>query len=82
MGAKRGQRNEATHSNRRSRHRFRRKLADLEGAYARREVSQRALQERATSLFAFATVGGTKSWRFRTRVLQQMTVSGHGARTG
>ncbi|MFC1572679.1 reverse transcriptase domain-containing protein [Candidatus Eisenbacteria bacterium] len=68
--------------NRRSRGRFRRRLTELEVAYGRGEISEQTLQERATSLVAFTTAGGTKSWQFRTRVLQQLAVSGHWARTG
>ena len=68
--------------NGRSRRRFRRRFEDLEEAYTRGEITAQSLQERTTSLFAFTTAGGTKSWQFRTRVLQQTAVSGHGARTG
>lgn len=68
--------------NRRSRARFRAKLFELETAYARGELDERELQQRATALVAFTTAGGTRSWRFRTRVLQSMPVSGQGARTG
>lgn len=68
--------------NRRSRRRFRGRLRQLEDSYGRGVLSERALQARATALCAFTTAGGTKSWKFRTRVLQQMPVSGQGARTG
>jgi len=62
--------------NHRSRQRFRRRLRNLEEAFVRGLISERALQARATALCAFATAGGTKSWKFRTRVIQQMPVSG------
>jgi RNA-directed DNA polymerase len=68
--------------NRRSRGRFRRRLTELEEAYGRGEITENALQARATALVAFTTAGGTKSWQFRTRVLQRLEVSGHWARTG
>ena len=68
--------------NRRSRSRFRRKLFDLEAAYARGEIDEGTLQRRATGLIAFTTAGGTRSWKFRTRVLQHLPVSGQRARTG
>lgn len=64
---------------RRSRSRFRRRLGELEQAYERGEIDEQQLQERATALVAFTRAGGAKSWKFRTRVLQQLTVSGHGA---
>ncbi len=67
---------------RRSRSRFRRRLAELEEAYWRGQITERTLQARATALEAFTTAGGTKSWHFRTRVLQRLEVSGHWARTG
>ena len=68
--------------NRRSRSRFRAKLFELETAFVRGELDERELQQRATALVAFTTAGGTRSWKFRTRVLQRMPVSGQGARTG
>lgn len=68
--------------NRRSRARFRSKLFELEAAFARGEIDESTLQQRATALLAFTTAGGTRSWKFRTRVLQRMPVSGHRARTG
>jgi hypothetical protein len=51
-------------------------------AYAWGLISEQELQDRATALVAFTTAGGTKSWKFRTRVLQQLEVSGPWARTG
>lgn len=68
--------------NRRSRARFRRHLHDLEEAYGRGQISERTLQDRVTAVLAFTTAGGARSWQFRTRVLQQSAVGGHGARTG
>jgi hypothetical protein len=68
--------------NHRSRSRFRRRMGQLEDAFLRGEISERTLQDRATALVAFTTAGGTKSWKFRTRVLKRLPVSGHGARTG
>jgi RNA-directed DNA polymerase len=68
--------------NRRSRARFGCKLFELETAFARGEIDQLALQQRVTALVAFTTAGGTRSWKFRTRVLQRMPVSGQRARTG
>jgi retron-type reverse transcriptase len=65
--------------NDRSRRRFRRRLFDLERAYELGQINEQTLQDRATALVAFTTAGGTKSWRFRTRVLQQLSVSGHWA---
>jgi hypothetical protein len=68
--------------NRRSRSRFRHKLEDLERDFAERRIGERTLQARAMALLAFTRAGGTKSWRFRTRVLERLAVSGHWARTG
>ena len=68
--------------NRRSRRRFCRKLRDLEEAYEADRISEDTLQTRATSLFAFTTAGGKKSWKFRARVIEQMPVSGHGLEPG
>ena len=66
----------------RSRRRFRKKLAALETSFEVGDISERDLQERATSLLAFCCTTDLKSWKFRTGVLQQLAVSGHGARTG
>ena len=68
--------------NRRSRARFRGKLFELETAFARGELDEHGLQQRVTALVAFTTAGGTRSWKFRSRVLQRMPVSGPRARTG
>lgn len=68
--------------NRRSRIRFRRRLASLEARYRKGLVSDMQRQQRATALVAFATAAGISSWRFRARVLQELTERGHKARTG
>lgn len=62
--------------NRRSRVRFRRTLIQLERQYLAGRISEEVLQIRATALVAFSTAGGTHSWRFRQRVLQQSQVDG------
>jgi RNA-directed DNA polymerase len=67
---------------RRSRVRFRRKLEHLEEAYHAGQIDEAALQHRATALTAFTRSAGVSSWRFRTRVLQQLPGSGLRARTG
>ena len=66
----------------RSRSRFRRRMEDLEAAFLRGEISEQTLQDRATALVAFTKAGRTKSWKFRSRVLKGLPVSGHEARTG
>ncbi len=63
--------------NRRSRVRFRRKLAELERAYQEGELDEPTLQERATSLVAFARAGGVSSWRFRRGVIDSLSEHGH-----
>ena len=68
--------------NRRSRVRFRRKLRQLEHEHLDGALSERELQQRATSLTAFTQAAGVASWKFRQQVLQQLPVSGHKARTG
>jgi len=68
--------------NRRSRVRFRRKLEKLESAYLAGEIDDLELQQRGTSLAAFAQAGGVKSWHFRRAVIEQMPVSGRRPRTG
>lgn len=68
--------------NRRSRQRFRSRLIALEEAHANGELSESELQQRATALVAFAHSAGAASWRFRTRVLQELVERGHEARTG
>jgi retron-type reverse transcriptase len=67
---------------RRSRRRFRRKLIRLERLFAAGFLDAAQLQQRATALVAFARSAGVSSWRFRTRVLQELAVSGPRARTG
>lgn len=68
--------------NRRSRRRFRRKLIDLEEAFIEDRLSELELQRRAEALISFTQAGGTKSWRFRSEMLQSLRVSGQWARTG
>ncbi len=68
--------------NRRSRRRFRRRLAWLERRYAAGEMTERQLQDRATALTAFTQTPGLCSWRFRHSVLQYLAVSDQGPRTG
>lgn len=74
----------ATHVtlNRRSRVRFRRRLANLEREYGRGGVSDAKRQQRATALVAFARAAGVSSWRFRGRVLQEVLERDPRARTG
>jgi len=66
--------------NRRSRQRFRRKLARLEGDFAAERIDEGELQQRATALVAFTRTAGLCGWRFRRAVLEEMPVSGHKAR--
>jgi retron-type reverse transcriptase len=68
--------------NRRSRRRFRRRLAALERRHGRGAISERELQERATALTAFTRGAAVCSWRFRQSVLQGWSVSGQGPRIG
>ncbi|HUY34674.1 MAG TPA: reverse transcriptase/maturase family protein [Pirellulales bacterium] len=68
--------------NRRSRVRFRRKLAALESMRRRETITPSDLQRRGTALVAYARAAGVNSWQFRQRALRQMEVSGHEARTG
>ena len=67
---------------RRSRRRFRRKLIRLERLFAAGFIDAAQLQQQATALVAFARSAGVSSWRFRTAVLQELTVGGPRARTG
>jgi len=66
--------------NRRSRQRFRRKLARLEGDFAAGRIDEGELQQRATALVAFTRTAGLCGWRFRRAVLEELAVSGHKAR--
>ena len=68
--------------NRRSRRRFRRRLAWLERRHASGDVTERQVQDRATALTAFTHAPGLCSWRFRESVLQGPAVSGPGPRSG
>jgi hypothetical protein len=68
--------------NRRSRERFRRKMGCLEEDYLQGRIDELELQERGTSLVAFARAAGVKSWHFRRSVLQRLPVSGRRPRTG
>jgi RNA-directed DNA polymerase len=68
--------------NRRSRRRYRRKLAWLERCHVAGTITERQLQDRATALTAFTRTPGLCSWRFRQAVLQRMAVSGPGPRSG
>jgi hypothetical protein len=65
-----------------SRRRFRQKLTRLERSFAAGFIDAAQLQQRATALVAFARGAGVSSWRFRTRVLQELAVGGPRARTG
>lgn len=67
---------------RRSRKRFRRRMTDLELSYLQGDISDLELQQRATSLVAFTTAGGTKSWKFRSQMLERIAVNGHGHEPG
>ena len=68
--------------NRRSRVRFYRRLRQLEQAYQAGDLSERVLQQRATALVAFTRTAGIGSWQFRRAVLEKLSVSGQGLRTG
>jgi RNA-directed DNA polymerase len=73
---------EHTTLNRHSRVRFQRRLRQLEQACEAGRLSERHLQERATAMVAFTRTAGISSWRFRRAVLQKLSVSGQGPRTG
>ncbi len=60
--------------NRRSKLRLRRRLRDVERAYLAGKIDSQALQQQATAMLAFAVAGGVKSWRWRTRVVNQLVV--------
>ena len=66
---------------RRSRLRFRRRLAHLERDYQDGIIDEHRLQQRATALVAFARAGGAASWRFRAGVIQSLMERDRGART-
>lgn len=68
--------------NRRSRVRFRRKLAALEAAAEDGSITGRELQSRAGSLVAFARAAGVRSWRVRSRAVESTAGGGRTARTG
>lgn len=65
---------------RRSRLRYRRRLRELDRELATESIGERAYQQRATALTAFASGSGISSWRFRRRVLSEPSVSGPMAR--
>jgi hypothetical protein len=60
--------------NRRSKRRWRRRVRVLERAERLGLLSESNLQQRLTSLTAFARAAGAKSWRFRRGVLQEGAV--------
>jgi RNA-directed DNA polymerase len=68
----------ATHVelNSRSKRRWRRRVRVLERAERLGLITQSDLQRRLTSLTAFARAAGTRSWRFRHRVLSSLSVNG------
>jgi len=66
--------------NRRSKRRFRRRLAWLERCHGSGLLSERQLQDRVTAMTAFTRTPGLCSWRFRQSVLQQESVGGPGPR--
>lgn len=68
--------------NRRSKVRFRRQLVRWEALHAAGMLTELDLQQRMTALVAFTMAGGVSSWRWRSSVLQQISESGHKARTG
>jgi RNA-directed DNA polymerase len=68
--------------NRRSRVRFHRRLRQIEQACEAGNLSERRLQERATAMVAFTRTAAISSWRFRGVVLEKLSVSGQGPRTG
>ena len=68
--------------NRRSRHRYRARLRDLDRQYASGTISESELQKRSEALTSFTVAGGVRSWKFRHRVLQTLLVSGHGLEPG
>ena len=68
--------------NRRSRLRYRRRMAELERSFAAGQIDETDLQQRALALAAFTRTTGLASWRFRSNVLKRLPVSGQWARTG
>jgi hypothetical protein len=68
--------------NRRSRRRFRRRLAWLERCHDCGQLTERQLQDRATAMSAFTRTPGLCSWRFRQSVLKRISVSGPGPCSG
>lgn len=68
--------------NRRSRRRYRRKLAWLERCHDSGQLTERQLQDRATAMSAFRRTPGLCSWRFRQSVLQNISVSSPGPCSG
>jgi hypothetical protein len=60
--------------NRRSKHRWQKRVRFLERAYRLGLLNDLDLQKRLTSLTAFARGGEVCSWKFRTSVLQPYTV--------
>jgi RNA-directed DNA polymerase len=67
--------------NRRSRRRFRRRLAHLEKAHAMGRIEESELQRRADALVAFTRMKGVSSWQFRQATLQRREVSGQEPRS-
>lgn len=67
---------------RRSRVRFRRKLALLSKLHEEGRISDRERQQRETAMVAFATAAGVKSWQFRSSTLEPFAVNGCKARIG
>ena len=56
---------------RRSRVRFKRRLAAIETDFARGQITEAELQRRGDSLMAFTRAAETRSWRFRSAVLKE-----------
>lgn len=67
---------------RRSRVRFLRKLAMLIKLHEEGRISDRERQQRETAILAFSTAAGIKSWQFRARTLEHLSVNGYKARIG
>jgi hypothetical protein len=66
--------------NARSRRRFRRKLCALHVAGTRGELSELETQQRSQALVAYTRTPGLKSWRLRSRVIEDFSKKGHGQR--
>jgi hypothetical protein len=62
--------------NRRSKHRFRSRLKELNSGLQQGTMDGAEFQQRVLATVAFTRAGGTRSWKYRRQCLESMTVDG------